>query len=94
MHFAICTNTFSNLYRDMGWQWMKSEKSCDSTKIFLNLDRYICQFGQIHLKIWTNTFCSSCRHRLSWCELKELALRERRRGAANKISTVMTLQSC
>ena len=48
MHFAICTNTFSNLYRDMGWQWMKSEKSCDSTKIFLNLDRYICQFGQIN----------------------------------------------
>ena len=29
------------------------------TNTLNNLDKYILQFGQIHLAIWTNTFCNS-----------------------------------
>ena len=53
MHFAICTNTFSNLqkYLVQGYG-----VAVDEIWKVMWLNKDIFEFGQIYLSIWTNTF--------------------------------------
>ena len=77
-YLAIWTNTLCHLQK---YTVQGNRVAADEIRKlrWLNnniLDKYIQQSRQIQLSILKSTFCSSSRHRLSWCELKELVLRE------------------
>ena len=55
MHLELWTNSFCNFAngKESGSE-MESKKKPFCTNAVINLDKYICQFSQIHLSIWTN----------------------------------------
>ena len=49
-------NASSVVGRSKGSVLQLKLRSTDKYRIYLNLDKYILLFGQIHFVIWTNTF--------------------------------------
>ena len=57
------------------------------TNIFLNLEKYVLRFGQIHFVIWTNTFYNSDKYIFVLCPSLTAAAR-RYRGENDRLKEI------
>ena len=62
-------NASSVVGRSKGSVLQLKLRSTDKYRIYLNLDKYILLFGQIHFVIWTNTFSYLDKYIFTRCSI-------------------------